>query len=150
MLPKWHILFGFIFAYIIYWATPITFFQASLIFLAGIVIDLDHYFRYVLLKKDINPNNFWNWSMKRKKRWNNLQKKERKKYKLAIFAFHGIEFFILLILIYFIFPIFFYIILGISFHLLLDFIELVYLKIPLYSKISPILVYIKNKNKKEF
>jgi len=104
MLPKWHILFGFLFAYIIYWFSSITIFQASLIFFASFLIDLDHYFRYVIKTKKINIFNFWKGSMEREIRWKKLPKKEKLRYKQAIFVFHGIEFFILLFFIYFIFP----------------------------------------------
>ena len=52
MLPKWHILLGFLFTYVIYWFTSINIFQASLIFLASILIDFDHYIFCVQKKKD--------------------------------------------------------------------------------------------------
>lgn len=54
MLPKWHILFGFLFAYIIYWFTSINVFEATLIFLSSVLIDFDHYVFIVNRKKIFN------------------------------------------------------------------------------------------------
>ena len=54
MLPKWHILFGAIFSMLVYFIFNINLFQVSLIFLASIFIDFDHYLFYVFRKKDFN------------------------------------------------------------------------------------------------
>jgi len=148
MFPKWHILIGSVFAYIL-----VTFFNFSLIagiviFLSSILIDLDHYFLYIIQQKKFSPSKFWEYSIDLDNKINKLSTREKAKYKLPIFAFHGIEFWSMIILLSFINPVFYWIILGIIIHMIPDFIELIYAKDPLYLKLSIIIVYITNKKKK--
>ncbi len=150
MLPKIHIILGGIFSIIIYFTFHITFFQASLIFLSSFLIDFDHYLYYIFIKKDFNLKRAHRWFVKKRYNWIALSKEQRSKFKFPIFIFHGLEFFIILLLFYFLNKIFLGIILGIMFHMLLDFIELYYFKMPFYSKFSQTYVYFKNKNKPDF
>jgi hypothetical protein len=124
MLPKWHALLGFLFAYVIYWFTAITLFQASLIFLSSIFIDIDHYLWHIIKNKDHNLKNAYLF-LKNKQRW---------KRKLMIF--HTIEFHILILLLSLIYLPFVYIFIGMIFHSILDIIELAYekrLKVRVFS-----------------
>jgi len=150
MLPKIHIVLGGIFALLMYFIFHITFFQASLIFLSSFLIDFDHYLYYIFIKKDFNLKNAHKWFVKKRYNWIALSKEQRSKFKLPIFVFHGLEFFIILLLFYFLNKIFLGIIMGILFHMFLDFAELYYFKMPLYSKFSQTYVHFKNKNKPEF
>ncbi|MEK6935707.1 MAG: hypothetical protein AABW67_02885 [Nanoarchaeota archaeon] len=117
MLPKWHVLLGFVFSYIIYWFSSMTIFQASLIFLASIFIDVDHYFWYGFKKKDWNLKNAFYWN-----------KALPKNHKPIMHIFHTVEFLLLVaILVYFFNP-FLFILIGILLHSALDLIEIFYNK----------------------
>ena len=121
MLPKWHVLFDFVFAYIIYWFTSITIFQASLIFLASVFIDFDHYLWYRFKKKDWNLKNSYGY----------LKTKERLTKKLMIF--HTIEFHIFIGLLIFFWHGFLFILIGMIFHSICDLISMFYEK-TLYTR----------------
>lgn len=114
MLPKWHLLFGFLFVYIIYWFTSITIFQASLIFLSSVLIDFDHYIWYGFKKKDWNLKN----SYKYLKKHRNIVK--------PLMLFHTIEFHILIALLIFLWHDFLFILIGMIFHSATDLISLIY------------------------
>jgi len=116
MLPKWHILFGFVFAYVIYWFTSINIFEASLIFLSSVLIDFDHYMWYVIKRKDRNLKNAYIYLKKHR----NIVK--------PLMLFHTIEFHIFIGLLSFIWVGFFYIFIGMGFHSVFDLIELIYEK----------------------
>lgn len=115
MLPKYHILSGFLFAYIIYWFSSITIFQATLIFLSAVLIDFDHYTFYVQKKKD--------WSLKNAYLWH---KALPKKHKPVMHPLHAIEFIILVTILSFYFNVFFFILIGMLFHSILDIIDMFY------------------------
>ena len=149
MIPKYHTLLGAVFSILIYFLFSLTPFQATLIFLASFLIDFDHYLWYALRKKDLNPINSTKWFFKKRKIWIKLPPNQRRKIKLPILIFHGIEFWILLIILSFLNPLFIYILIGVLFHAVFDFIELFYLKEPLYFKASQVLVYLKNKKNKD-
>jgi len=149
MLPHKHLIYGTIFFGIIYFLFP------SLgelnIFIAWIsswlIIDLDHYLRFLIKTKSLNPLKFWKWSMQQKNKWKEI--KDKKDYKLPIFIFHGIEFLGLIFIFSFIWPILIWVFYGFCFHLVFDFYHLVKKSIPVYSKTSPVYTWQKNKNKKE-
>tara|TARA_Y100000310_G_C20690587_1_gene821940 strand:- start:614 stop:1069 length:456 start_codon:yes stop_codon:yes gene_type:complete len=136
MLPKAHVLYGFLFAYIIYWFTSITIFQAVLIFLASVLIDFDHYLYYVIIKKRISLKSSYNWFKIRRDKLLKLSSKERKKHKQIILLFHGVEPIIILFLLSQFFPWLIYINIGFIIHLILDLI--VELKGIKYYKLSVI------------
>ena len=116
MLPKWHILSGFISSYIIYWFTSLTIFQASLIFLSSVLIDFDHYLWYRFKKRDWNLKNAYIYL-----------KRHRKIYK-PLMLLHTIEFHILIALLIFVWQGFFYVLVGMLFHSIFDLIDLIYTK----------------------
>ena len=120
MLPKAHVFFGFLFAYITYWFTLITIFQASLIFLASVFIDFDHYLYYVFVKKRFSLKSAYNWFKIRRDKLLQLSLKERKKHRQYILIFHGIEPIIILFLLAKFFPLFSFIAIGFIFHIVLD------------------------------
>ena len=116
MLPKWHVLIGFLFAYVTYWFTSITIFQAIIIFLASVFIDVDHYIWYVFKKKDLKLKNAYKY----------LKYKEKLTRKLMLF--HTIEFHIFVGLLGFLWAGFYYLLIGMIFHSILDIINLTYEK----------------------
>ena len=139
MLPKWHILFGFLFAYIIYWFSSITIFQASLIFLASVLIDFDHYLWYVKRKKDWNLKNAYLF----------LKRLKKQKHKPIMHIFHTIEFIIFIGILSFYFNFFLFIFIGMLFHSILDVIFLGYEK-RIYVREFSLIRYLLIKNKKRY
>lgn len=149
MLPKTHIILGLIFSALVYIIFHITFFQAFLIFFASVFIDFDHYVWYVYKKKDFNLKNALKWFKRKRDIYYNTPHHKLRNIKKSILVFHGVEFiFILSILSYFN-NLFIYLIIGTLYHLVFDYIELIQLKQPLYTKFSQIIVLIKDKNKLE-
>jgi len=109
MLPKYHILFGFLFTYIIYWVSSITIFQASLIFFASVLIDFDHYLWWVKRKNT--------WSLKKSYFFHkNLHNRK----KPIMMIFHTIEFLLIVGILSLYFNFFIFILIGMIFHSLVD------------------------------
>jgi len=150
MLPDKHIIFGIIFSVLLYLLFPLTFLQVILIFIGSIFIDLDHYLRYTVITKNFNPFRSLDLSLKRTKKWRSLTYEQKQEYKTPQFIFHGIEFWIILILLSFLFPPLKWILIGIAFHMVLDIIDLIHHKEDIFLKLSQIYTYKKNKNKKDF
>ena len=150
MLVKYHVILGAIASAIIYFIFQITPIQATIIFLASFLIDVDHYLIYIFDKKEINFNNAHKWFLKRRNKWIKLNPDQKNKTKRAIFIFHGIEFVFILIIFSFFIPIVKFILFGVLIHLILDYIDIIYYKDKLYSKMSQIYVILTNKDKKEF
>ncbi len=124
MLPRWHILFGFIFTLVIWYFAPnISLFYLLLVFLSSFLIDFDHYICAV--KKNGNFNIFHAFKYHEEQR--NLEEKEKRRgtrKKGDFHLFHTVEFHVMIgILGIFISP-FFYIFIGMVFHSLLDLIWL--------------------------
>ncbi|MDO8516830.1 MAG: hypothetical protein Q7S33_01785 [Nanoarchaeota archaeon] len=149
MLPQLHVLLGFIFSYILVYFFNFSISAGIIVFLAAVFIDLDHYFRYIIKTKNFNFIKFMKLSYIEGKKLRNLSKNEKLQYKMPHFLFHGIEFFLIILILSFFNSIFFWILIGITFHMILDFIDMYYHKDPFSVKLSQIYVFIKNKNKKE-
>ena len=149
MLPKWHILISFLSALILvlFFSLPLT--AGIIIFLSSVLIDIDHYLIYIYQTKNLSLQKAFNWAISEGKKWCKLSKQEKRKYKMRIFLFHGIEFLVLLALLAKFHIFFFWVIIGFLIHMTADMIDLKQKGFPLYAKISPILVWQKNKNKKE-
>lgn len=150
MLPGTHILAGFVFAYILVYFFSFSLTAGLIIFLASVLIDLDHYIIYTRRTKDYNLLKAYNYWISRSRKWRKLTREQKAEYKITHFFFHGIEFIILLIILSFISNIFYYILIGTLFHMLIDYFSIFALKDPPYIKFSQIYLYIRNKTKKEF
>ena len=150
MLPKYHFLFGFVFALILYLVFHPNFFSLAIIFLSSILIDVDHYLYYIFNKKSLSLRKTYKFFTESEIKWFDMPIKEREKYKRITFYFHGIEFFLPLFLLALLSNLFFWIFLGCFFHLFIDLIEFSFYNEPFYSKTSQIYVYITNKKKKKF
>lgn len=146
MFPKWHIILGAIFAYIL-----IQFFNFSLtaglvVFLASFLIDVDHYLIYVIKKKNLSLEKAYNYFADKRKKISKLKGKARQKAKQDdVIIFHGIEFWAILIILSFFHPVFLWILLGIAIHMIADFADMIYYKDPISSKLSQIYVWSKLK-----
>jgi hypothetical protein len=130
MLPKYHILLGFIFSSAIFLIFPkVSFFYAGVIFLSSFLIDIDHYIYYILKKRNFNPKKSVKYFFDKKLKMEKIPREERKKYYSGFYFLHGIEPVLVLSLLgTFINKIFFFILFGFSFHLILDFAYLIYKK----------------------
>jgi len=150
MQPKWHILIGFTFAFLLIQLFNISLIAGLAVFLSSFLIDLDHAFRYTLKTRNINPFLFHKHSQKRAKIWLSLSKEQRKSKKYPIYIFHGIEFIFLLIILSSYFSIFFWILLGAIIHLIADYSFMISNQEPLDVKFSQIYNLIRNPKKEKF
>lgn len=129
MLPKWHIVLGAVFTFIIWQYINASYgnvifdksllFLLSIIFLSSILIDVDHYIYYVFKKRDLNLRKAFNWFLEHRKEFERNPKPFR-------FVCHSIEFLSILAILSLYFNILFFIFLGFVFHLMTD---LIYISI---------------------
>ncbi len=124
MLPRWHILWGAIFTFLLWFFVPnINYNYLGLVFLASFLIDFDHYAASVLKTGGLGLRESFKYH-------NNIMIKEREEKRRGIrkrgdfHLFHTIEFHLLVGLLGLIWTSFFYIFIGIVFHSLLDIISL--------------------------
>ena len=119
MLPKHHLLLGFIFSLILF---PFIGLIGSLIvFFSSFLIDVDHYLFYVFTRKDISLKNAYIWFLKRRNKFLALPKSKRRNFPFIPCFLHGIEILIILFFLGFFISYYFYFILsGFTFHLFLD------------------------------
>jgi hypothetical protein len=143
MMPLRHIIYSFIFC--LFFFVILSYgdvFPYILIFLSSILIDIDHYFPYIVKRKFNLIRNYKEEVILRKKF---IPSNKRKK---EILLFHGIEFVLVLIVLSFFFNFFIFVLLGILMHLLLDISELIrYNKQPFF-KLSQIYNYLSIKKEK--
>lgn len=150
MLPKTHAILGLVFSVILFLLVPdVSLVDASLVFLASVFVDADHYIYYVLRKKDISLRNAYAWFIEKRDFLCSLNSEEIRKYERAIMIFHGIEFWAILAFLIFIHKIFLFILAGILFHICLDLIDLLKRDMPLHGKLSQIYTHKTNKNRKK-
>lgn len=125
MNPKWHIIFGVCFIGIVYLLVPnLSIIGLIIIFLSSILIDVDHYLYYVYKKRDWSLLKSYQWFLRKKKKLDNLTKKQRTKFYTGFAFLHGIEILLLLLLLStFLSNYFFCIFIGFSFHLILDYLH---------------------------
>ncbi|MFH1452222.1 MAG: hypothetical protein ABIF88_03560 [archaeon] len=148
MYPSTHLIIGTIVSLVIWIVFPnLIWWQAFIILISSIIIDVDHYLWYVLKKKDWSLKKSYQWHAKKGEMLHKLSEKERNEYKHLIMIFHGFEFWLILILLIFVNKIFLFVLIGIGIHMILDYIDLYRWKVPFYSKTSQIAVIVKNKNK---
>ena len=128
MLPKYHILFGFLFALFLFLIFPfIGLFGFFIIFASSVLIDIDAYLNYIFTKKDFSLRNAIKYLSEKRIKVINLSKEQKAKIQSMIRVFHGIEvLLILFILGIFLNKIFLFIFIGFSFHLFLDVLEQIY------------------------
>ena len=148
MHPKHHILLGAITTFLIFLISGINSLEASIIFLASFLIDIDHYLIYIISSKNISlkkaRNYFFNW----RKKWLEMPIKKREDYKRPILFLHGIEFVLLLIILGIFNNLFLFILIGITMHLFFDYMDILIVQEPLYCKFSQVYVHMTNKRKK--
>ena len=144
MLPKYHILLGFIFSLILYLIFPfIGFLGFFIIFFSSFLIDVDHYIYYFFTKKDLSLKNAYSYFFEKRRKFLLSSNKIKTPQNPGMYSFHGIEvLLILFILGIFLNKIFLFIFIGFSFHLFLDLIEMIYYGFRI-AKISLVYDFIK-------
>ncbi len=113
MLPKWHILSGLIFSLALYLLLGVSIINSSIVFLASVLIDIDHYLFYIIKFKDRNLKKAYLW-----------HKKLGRKHKPAMHLFHSAEFLFLVFALSLFSEIFLFILVGMLFHTLFDIIDM--------------------------
>lgn len=149
-MPKWHVLYGFIFSILLIEFFDFPLIASLVVFLSAVFIDLDHVLIYYIETKNLNPFNFWKWSIKRKNAFLSLDKTKRILFKQPHFLLHGIEFVFILLVLSIFFLFFKWVLIGVVFHLILDIINIIYNDNHLSIKTSQIWLWQRNKNKKYF
>ena len=129
------------------------FFEFSVIegvatFLASFLVDLDHYPWYAVSFRDWNPFHALRWHNQTIDRRNSISVKEKAKFQRGVFVLHSLVVWIVLGFLSSINTLSLSIFLGFSLHIVADLITLAYYNEPLYTKLFPCLVIIRNKNKK--
>lgn len=120
MLPRKHILYGFLFTLIFWFFSPKTqIINLFLIFLSSFLIDFDHYIQAVLKTKNLNLQNSLEYHNKQEKIFQKNHKKRIRK-KADFHIFHTLEFHILIAGLSILWTPFFYILMGMIFHSILD------------------------------
>jgi len=114
MLPKWHIILGFIFSLLVWAVFPqIKLGGFIIIFLSSFLVDIDHYLLYCLNKKNFSIKSAYIY-------YRNLPKK----HKPIMHFFHTIEFAVAIALLGLYLKVFFMIFIGFIFHSFLDIAEM--------------------------
>lgn len=151
MLPKKHILLGFIFsalAFLIFERINLLF--AGLIFLSSFLIDADHYLYLIFKMKTLNPIKIIRYSKESRKKIMGMPSYMRDKAYYCWCFFHGIEFLaLMLVLGIFINFLFLAVFFGAGFHLILDWIDEIHNGTRI-DKISSIYDYIKFRKLERF
>jgi hypothetical protein len=127
MLPRWHILFGAIFAGIVWLMVPqIGLLNIGLIFFSFIFIDFDHYAASIInSRKMIGLRESFEYHRKQEIA-SQIERKKGIRKKSDFHLFHTVEFHILIGIIGIFWNPAFYIFIGMIFHSLLDLISLIY------------------------
>lgn len=123
---KEHIVFTLIFSIILY-----PFFQEKviIIFLAGVLIDGDHYLEYILTHKSLSLKKAYQRSVEGTKKAIKLAKQGIKKpFEYHLHILHTIEPYILIAILSFYSQIFLLILIGSIFHHTLDILFVIYIK----------------------
>jgi len=122
MFVSRHLFFGIILSALLFILFPsLGFLPILIVFLSSVLIDTDHYLYYIFIKKDLSLKNAYLWYMQRWKHFNASPMSERKKCYAGFFMFHGIEWLVILFLMWnYVSPCFLYVFMGFLFHFCLD------------------------------
>jgi hypothetical protein len=124
MNPSWHIFFGFVFSAFLFFLFPdVGITNLTLLFLSSVLIDVDHYLFYAHEKKGFNLRKAYDYSVKLREEWKELEGSIGYNSHSILYIFHGLEVLLLLFVLSFIFGPLYFIFIGFSFHLLLDLVE---------------------------
>ena len=126
MLPRWHIILGAAFTFLLWIVAPTTpFSYLALVFFSSFLIDFDHYLCSVLKTGKMSLFDVFDYHKE-------LGLKYKKEHDLGLrkkgdfHLFHTLEFHGLLVVIGLFWVPFFYIFIGMMFHSLLDVLHMMY------------------------
>ena len=121
MLPRQHIIYGFIFSVLFYFIFHIPIIYAISMFLASFLIDFDHYMTACMSEKRLlNYKEAFDFQIRQGIRLIKLAKKGIREYE-TFHVFHTVEFQILIFILgVFVSPLFYFILMGMLFHIALD------------------------------
>ena len=145
---KYHVLVGILIPAFLHFLLDVQLIVAITIALASILIDIDHYFWYVVEAKDANPLNAIKWYVKASPKIKKMPHKKRQEYTRGVFIFHNWICWGLLFLLGFLNPFFFYILIGFMIHIIPDLVVLRRMGESIIQKISIGYVLKRNKKKK--
>lgn len=130
MFVSRHIFFGIILSILLFIFFPtLGFFPIAIIFLSSVLIDVDHYFYYLIQTRELSLAKAYNWYMERWKKLKNIPKEKIKEIYSGLFLFHGIEWLILLFLLgTYVNNFFILVFFGFLFHFILDILHEIYFK----------------------
>ncbi len=150
MLPKYHILFGFLFSLILYLIFPFIGLPGFfIIFASSVLIDADAYLNYAFAKKDFSLINAVKYLSEKREKAILLTRAQKSKILPRIRILHGIEILLILFLLgIFINKLFLFVFIGFAFHLFLDVLEQIYYGFRI-AKVSLVYDFIKTKKYNE-
>lgn len=150
MFPRYHVLSGVIFCFILFLLFPkISLIGLAIILISTIFIDVDHYFYYVCKKRDLNLKNSYSWFVKFSLIAKKMNKQEICRFRWPVFIFHGIEFVLVLIILSFYLEFIPFVLAGVLLHLSLDILELIHERLPTSFKLSFLYVLLRNRKKED-
>lgn len=127
MLPKHHIVLGLSFVLVFWMIYPLGLFNASIIFFSSVLIDVDHYFLYIVKKKDFSLRRAYKYFVK----LGGKEKRNKKRDSLPFwrklnedFIFHRAEFLVVIAILGIFIKAFWFMLIGLIFHLTMDFISM--------------------------
>ena len=134
MLPRWHILFGFIFSLIVYSIFSLDIVGFIILFISTWIFDIDHYLWFIFKEKNFSLIAAYKYFLERRKKLKKLLKKQKLQLMLnqnKIMIFHCVEVIVIFLLLsLFILKRFnlniiyaYLFLLGLAFHMALDILE---------------------------
>ena len=125
MFPRWHVLYGAIFAAVIFWLAPgVGISNVILIFLSSFLIDFDHYVNAVVKTRQFSLKSAFDYHDEEGRR-QHKEKKRGIRRRGDFHLFHTLEFHALIGVLGIFWSPFFFIFIGMVFHSLLDIVSLV-------------------------
>jgi hypothetical protein len=142
MFPLFHFIISLIPSIFLF---PYIKWNVLFIIIGGILIDVDHYFYYIIRFRNLNFFSFYNYHLNHKKEKYKTLKDKR--FKRIILIFHTIEFIFLLLILMFFNRYIFYLGVGMIIHLFFDSIQRIVFVKDLNATPLSILLYIIKKSR---
>ena len=117
MKPLAHFILGSVFSFIIYLIFPELGWKSLIILASTVLIDVDHYFVFVMMTGKLSINHSYNYFIEA---LNNKSIFDKRKLNYKLYVFHTVEFYLLLLILSFSYQTALLILGGVSFHIFLD------------------------------
>jgi hypothetical protein len=125
MMPKIHVFAGLVGAVGLWLVFDVGWFFCLVFWGASFLIDVDHYFFYVWSERNWSLWKAFKLFLLKKKKYEAMNRKERKKVMKGFWVLHGLEWVLLFgVFGYFIWNMFYFVALGFLFHLVLDWVDI--------------------------